>query len=662
MVPPARKRPALVSGRSAIRGVRSEDYMSANPIRIGILGCARIAKKSFLPALAKCDRFRLVAVAARERSKAELEANALGCTAEGYESLVERDDIDAVYVPLPVGLHAVWALRALEAGKHVLVEKTFATSLAEAEPLVRLAHERDLVLMEALSYVYHPLFALVHETVASGAIGELRAIEAAFGFPRLPESDIRSDPALGGGGALDALIYPLSFALSFAAGAPWQSISYHTVTNASSRVDERGFVRLDWPRFSASLSYGMGLSYRNTYTVWGETGHLSADRVFSRPPDYDGDLVLVRGQERQAISVPRADAFLGMLQAFADKVEGVDSSKRNEGEDILRRLGVIAEVHRHANAETITLEPALSVVIPVYKSAAVLRETVTTLVERLQAEAPTFEVILVDDGSGDETSAVVDRLEAEFASVQAIHLMRNFGQHNAIMAGLHRARGAATVLMDDDGQHDPAAIAALLQKLNEGADVVYMQYEEKLDSAVKNLGSRLNDALATRLLEKPKDLYLCSFKAFRRPIREAIVRYEGPSPYIDGIIFQVTQNVATVRGRHRATRKEGSTYSFRKLVEHGLNMFTNYSVKPLRSVFLLGMYVGAGSAALLLLFSLLRIFTPRYAPPGWTTIATLVLGFGSLQLICVGLVGEYVGRILLHINRRPQFIERKRGS
>jgi len=246
--------------------------------------------------------------------------------------------------------------------------------------------------------------------------------------------------------------------------------------------------------------------------------------------------------------------------------------------------------------------------------------------------------------------------------IRALNLMKNFGQHNAIMAGLHEASGEYIVFMDDDGQHDPAYIRPMIEKIRQGYDVVYTKYEEKAYGLFKNLGSKINDVMSTWLLEKPADLYLCSFKVVTRKVRDQIIKYPGPYPYIDGTIFTSTRNVAAIPAKHRGTEKDASTYSLRKLIRHWLNMFTNFSVKPLRMIFFLGFFIGLGSFLLVAVLAALRIINPSWTPPGWTMTAALILFFGAIQLISLGLVGEYIGRILLFINKRPQFVVRDRVS
>ncbi len=629
--------------------------MSVPPeLRIGVLGCSRIARRSVIPAILKTPGWRLVAVGNRTAARAREVAEEFKVSACTLEELVAHPEIDALYISLPNSLHEEWALSALAAGKHVLVEKPMAGSLAATRRMVEAAASKGRILMEGLMYVFHPAIRKVHELIRAGRIGNIRSIEATFGFPEMPDGDIRHDPALGGGATLDLLIYPLSFALEAAGAAP-ERITHHVVRHARHPVDGLGHVQLDWPAFSAQIRYGFACAYRNEVLVWGDQGRIQLARAFTAPPDHAQVIELQTGAGREEIRVEPADHFALMLAGFADTIHRRSDSARNTGEDVLGRMVIIDEVAASCRAPAPA--PVISVVIPVYKSESILQSTVTEIQEALAAWCPAHEIVLVNDGSPDGSRDVMDAMATADDRIRPVHLMRNFGQHNAIMAGLHQARGQFIVTMDDDGQHDPNDIRALVEKVRTGLDVAYASFDDKVDTQFKNWGSRLNDRMANRLLEKPEDLYLCSFKAFTRELRDQILRYTGPAPYVDGLIVTSTRKIGVVPSRHRGTTKGASTYSLRKLIHHWLNMFANFSVKPLRAIFFLGLITSAMSVVALLYVLAWRMVA-QDPPPGWTTIAILLLFFGSAQLISLGLVGEYVGRVLLHLNSRPQFIVR----
>ena len=261
-----------------------------------------------------------------------------------YDELLARDDVNAVYVSVPVGLHHEWATKVLASGKHLLLEKTFTDNWEKACQIISMAQARSLVAMEALVYMYHPLYETVRAAIDAGEIGELAHLEAFFGFPFLPASDIRNNRSLGGGAALDALIYPLSFCLSLSP-EPYLRYSSHVIYDKEYNIDARGFLQIDWHDHSAHVSYGFGFMYRNYYSAWGDKGYLTVDRAFTRPPDLKSEIVIHQQGHTKIIEVPPANHFDRMVSAFALKIRGDDKSGVNEDQDILRRLKIITEVY-----------------------------------------------------------------------------------------------------------------------------------------------------------------------------------------------------------------------------------------------------------------------------------------------------------------------------
>jgi NDP-hexose-3-ketoreductase len=312
-------------------------------INIAVLGCSSIANRSVIPAILNAEKFELTHVASRSREKANEFANRSGCKACGYQDVLDNNEIDAVYVSLPVGLHYDWGIQVVQAGKHLIMEKTFTENIDKAQEIISIAGIRNVVSMEALAYVYHPVYKKVQAIIESGEIGELRHIEAFFGFPFLPEEDIRNALDLGGGAMLDALIYPLSFSLNTVDKMPL-SFKYNIIRDEGQRVDSRGFVQINWDNCSAQIGYGFGFMYRNSFAVWGDKAHLRADRVFSRPPTMKGSIVITKQGQIADIDVEPADQFLNMFNAFADKISGADKSGLNEKENILERMKIISNM------------------------------------------------------------------------------------------------------------------------------------------------------------------------------------------------------------------------------------------------------------------------------------------------------------------------------
>jgi undecaprenyl-phosphate 4-deoxy-4-formamido-L-arabinose transferase len=299
----------------------------------------------------------------------------------------------------------------------------------------------------------------------------------------------------------------------------------------------------------------------------------------------------------------------------------------------------------------------LSIVVPVYRSAPILPKLVEAIAAEMGAEglSSKFELILVNDCSPDDSWQVIRKLAETNPFLKGITLRRNVGQHNAIMAGLHHVSGEYVVLMDDDLQHPPSAIADIVKALADGYDVCYTNYLNRQHAAWKKLGSWFNDRMATLLLGKPKGLYLSSFKGMHREIAEEIVHYDGPYTYLDGLILDVTRSITTVDIKHQARFEGESNYTFGKLLSLWMKMATSFSVFPLR----LATYAGFGLAALSLIMILVVIVQKMMFPElprGWASTIATILFIGGIQTLCIGLVGEYLGRTYLKLNRKRQFV------
>ena len=305
------------------------------------------------------------------------------------------------------------------------------------------------------------------------------------------------------------------------------------------------------------------------------------------------------------------------------------------------------------------LAPALSVVVPVYLGAATVGELVAAL-RALEIDGG-LEIVLVVDGSPDNSLDVCKELVGlPGAPITLVSLSRNFGEHNAVMAGLARARGAFTITMDDDLQNPPAEVRRLFEHARDGGyDAVYTHYAEKKHAPWRNLGSRFTNWCADRLLDKPRGLYLSSFRCLSAFVRERIVAsYEGPYPYIDGLVFQVTQNVGRLQVHHLPRNEGQSNYTLRRLIRLWLAMFLNFSVMPLRLAILFGLGFGALGAIAAAIVIVEAIVSDR-PPQGWASLMVAVLVLAGVQLVLVGLIGEYLGRMFLVVNRKPQYLVRE---
>lgn len=301
----------------------------------------------------------------------------------------------------------------------------------------------------------------------------------------------------------------------------------------------------------------------------------------------------------------------------------------------------------------------VSFVIPCYRSEKTIETVVKEICSTMDAMSKRYhyEIILIDDCSPDGTYEEIRKLAGSYRNVFGASLAKNFGQHSALMAGFHLISGDIVVCLDDDGQTPANEVGKLLDKINEGFDVVYARYEHKHHSAFRNLGSKVNSLMAETMLGKPRELFLSSYFAARRFVIEEMKRYDGAFPYVIGLILRSTKRIANVTVEHRDRTCGVSGYSIGKLLGLWLNGFTSFSVKPLRAA----SYVGAISAFLGLCYLVyviaLRIFV-NSAPAGWSTLIGIMLILGGLIMLMLGLIGEYVGRIYMCINNTPQYLIR----
>ena len=300
----------------------------------------------------------------------------------------------------------------------------------------------------------------------------------------------------------------------------------------------------------------------------------------------------------------------------------------------------------------------LSIVIPVYGSERVLPELVTRIhqvVGGLDEIGENYEIIFVCDHSPDNSWCVIQQLSRDFPQVRGILLRMNAGQHNALMAGFAQALGRIILTMDDDLQHSPSDIPALIDEIKQGSDVAYARFKKRTHATWKIAGSRLNDLVAGYLMQKPKGLYLSPFRAMRAAIRDEILRYQGPYVYVDGLILSVTRNIATVDVDHHDRYAGDSGYSFRKSISLWLKMATSFSIVPLRITSFLGSFF-AGLGFVLAILLVIQKFTLDLMPIGWSSLIVTILIIGGVQLLALGMLGEYLGRVLLTINSRPQYV------
>jgi NDP-hexose-3-ketoreductase len=317
-------------------------------LRMGVIGCADIAWRRTLPAMLAEPKVDIVAIASRDKRRAvEFTDRFGGDAVEGYAGVLERADVDAVYLPLPALLHAEWIERCLQAGKHVLVEKPMTDSRAQTERLVALARARGLVLLENFMFLFHSQHAAVRKQLADGAVGELRGFSSAFTIPPKPAGDIRYLRDVGGGAFLDFGGYPVRAALHFLGsdleivGAVFRHDRAHDVVMSGSALlcTAQGIP--------ARLTFGMEHSYRNCYSVSGSAGVMRLERVFTPPETHHPVLRIERQDHREELVLPPDHQFANVVCAFARAVlYGEDVRSQQEGTlrqaDLIERIGAVA--------------------------------------------------------------------------------------------------------------------------------------------------------------------------------------------------------------------------------------------------------------------------------------------------------------------------------
>jgi undecaprenyl-phosphate 4-deoxy-4-formamido-L-arabinose transferase len=298
----------------------------------------------------------------------------------------------------------------------------------------------------------------------------------------------------------------------------------------------------------------------------------------------------------------------------------------------------------------------LSVVVPVYNSEASLRELVHRLGGVLPTLAPAFEVILVDDGSSDQSLNVALDLEGRVPWLDVHALMRNYGQHNALLCGIRRARYGITVTMDDDLQHPPEEIGALLQLLGRGADVAYGKPVDEKHGLFRTLASRWTKYALRTAMNADAAGDVSAFRAFRTELREAFRAYDHSYVCLDVLLTWGTTRFAAAQVRHDERRHGTSNYSYRRLLVHTLNMITGYSTLPLQLATFLGFAFMLFGVAVIV-FVVGRYLLHGSVAPGFPFLASLIAIFAGVQLFALGIIGEYLARMYFRSLNRPAYVE-----
>ena len=301
----------------------------------------------------------------------------------------------------------------------------------------------------------------------------------------------------------------------------------------------------------------------------------------------------------------------------------------------------------------------ISFVIPCYRSA----ETIGKVVAELDAAmgklpAYTYEIILVNDCSPDDTFEVIRGLCAQREDICGVNLARNFGQHAALMAGFGYTHGEVVVCLDDDGQTPADEVGKLLAGIEEGYDVVYAKYAHKQHSGFRNFGSKVNELMTRVMLGKPRELYLSSYFAASRFVIDEILRYKNPYPYVIGLVLRTTKNITNVEVAHREREVGVSGYTMGKLLGLWFNGFTAFSIKPLRIATAMGCLTACGGF-LYGIYTVVKKFVNPNVPIGFSAMMAALVFIGGMIMLMLGLIGEYIGRIYISLNNSPQYVIRE---
>ena len=301
----------------------------------------------------------------------------------------------------------------------------------------------------------------------------------------------------------------------------------------------------------------------------------------------------------------------------------------------------------------------ISIIIPVFNS----ENTIATLVNNIAkvlGDHYQFEVILINDSSEDNSEKKCKELVEKFSNVSLFSLSKNFGEHNAIMAGLNKCSGDYAIIMSDDLQHSTAALLELIKygiKEKDNFDVVYTYYDKKKYGFFKNIGSKFNDIVANFLLSKPKHLYLSSFKFINRLLITEIIKHQSPFTYIDGLILGTTNKIGKIKVEHGERIHGKSGYTLIKMLQLWSNMSTSFSIFPLRLSLLMGSILSFTGFILAIIFIVNKLVNNVF-PTGAAATFVAVTIFSGVILISVGVIGEYVGRMFISLNKKPQFVIR----
>jgi glycosyltransferase involved in cell wall biosynthesis len=295
-----------------------------------------------------------------------------------------------------------------------------------------------------------------------------------------------------------------------------------------------------------------------------------------------------------------------------------------------------------------------SIVIPVYNSEKIIKETVREIEEFFSKTGFLYEVILVNDGSKDNSWIKLEEIATTNNKVIAINLLKNYGQHNAVLCGFSYASGEYVITMDDDLQNPPAEIIHLINKMNEGYDAVFGKFKQKKHSFTRRMGSKFIGYLNTKIFNKPCDITLSNFRIIRMDVVKRILEYRTGFPYIPGLILMFSNQMANVLVEHRERMEGKSNYTARKILQLTARLLFNYSSFPLRVLSKFGVFL-ALFGFLVGLFAFIRAVFYKINIPGWASTVVLITFFNGFCILLLGIMGEYLSRIMSQLSSQNSY-------
>lgn len=290
-----------------------------------------------------------------------------------------------------------------------------------------------------------------------------------------------------------------------------------------------------------------------------------------------------------------------------------------------------------------------SILIPVYNSEDIVKDTVAQIAAEMTKNNLQFEIILVNDGSPDNSWEKLVELNQTYPQVRAINLLKNYGQHSAVMCAMANAKGDYMITMDDDLQNPPTELIKLIEKINEGYDLVFAKFHQKKHSTFRRFGTNIINYINGKIFNKPKDITLTNFRIFKRKVADRAVSYKTNHPYVPGLLLMHASKIANVYTEHHARQIGASNYSIWKILRLVSRLLVNYSDYPLRLLSIFGLI--AAIASFLYGISILIIASIRgIAVPGWTTITVLLAFFNGILILMLGVMGVYVSRTLRQVS------------